>query len=116
MLTLQGVLAVSRKTLPTRSAGKLQASADHVLSKRAKRRSRRSREDECPFASDAEPESYVPTTASSGRRAEEYPIAILPQDSECPFASDAEPILPVPTTASSELHAKEYPIAILLPI
>ncbi|KAI4606129.1 hypothetical protein J4E80_010337 [Alternaria sp. BMP 0032] len=116
VLTLQEDLAVPRKTLPTKGAGKRRASAERSLSKRAKRQSRRSREGECPFASDAEPESSVPATASSRLLAEEYPIAILPQDSECPFASDAEPNFSVPATASSELHAKEYPIAILLPV
>jgi len=115
MLTLQEDHVAPRKTLPTKGAGKRRASSERVSSTRAKRQSRRSREGECPFASDAEPESSVPVTASSRLLAEEYPIAILPQDSECPFASDAEPKFSVPATASSELHAKEYPIAILLP-
>jgi len=76
VLTLREDPAASRKILPTKSAGKRRASAEHVLSRRAKRQSRRSREGECPFASDAEPVS-VPAAAPSRLRAKEYPITIL---------------------------------------
>ncbi|KAI4640643.1 hypothetical protein J4E93_008233 [Alternaria ventricosa] len=75
--TLQEDSAILRQALPTRSAGKRQASAEHALSNRTKRQSRRSRDGECPFASDAEPEFSVPANASSGYRARKYPMAIL---------------------------------------
>ncbi|KAI4653127.1 uncharacterized protein J4E79_008640 [Alternaria viburni] len=74
---LQGHQDPSRRTVPKKSAGKRQASAEDVLRSRSKRPSRRSEESDCPFASDAEPESYVPTIAPSKLRAKEYPIAIL---------------------------------------
>ena len=77
MLTLQEDHVAPRKTLPTKGAGKRRASSERVSSTRAKRQSRRSREGECPFASDAEPNFSVPATASSELHAKEYPIAIL---------------------------------------
>jgi len=75
--TLQGHQDSSRRTVPKKSAGKRQASAEDVLGSRSRRQSRRSQEGDCPFASDAEPNFSVPATASSVLHAKEYPIAIL---------------------------------------
>jgi len=95
MLTLQGVHAISRKTLPTKSAGKRQASAEHALSDRAKRQSR------CPDTS--EPLYASEEDANFEERAR---------------VSSGSLLVPTPSSAlkSSGEKAKQYPIAILLPL
>jgi len=92
MLTLQGVHAISRKTLPTKGVWKRRASAKHTLSDRAERQSRCPDTSEPPYASkegaDFEKRAHVssgsllaPTPSSAlksgGEKAKQYPIAIL---------------------------------------
>jgi len=95
MLTLQGFHAVSRKTLPTKSAGKRQARAEHALSDRAKRQSRCPDVSEPPYASEEDANVEERARVSSGSL-----------------------LAPTPSSAlkSGGVKAKQYPIAIQLPV